>query len=320
MRGSTRRSWVSLVMLCLFSGSVQAQMTQDDLDFLQQTERCNRLRAQGDLRCSFERSPKRQTIPQPFFPGSYQQQQQFNRGLEQLQNTLEQLYVKPEQPSSWGLHEFGQQGERLRGGVGNQGSSAEPDAFTPEDITRWRDMQLEVLKALSPPSLSTESPKISSLSISDARWDASPPDVGHDEQVQRVLDQSLSKALNMQGGEGISFSDSLAVAYNAIAAQRSENSTDPVLRDAEYFLLGYRSAIDRDLLMSISVVGSPVYNAIKTLANKTGNEWLKAKMRSDKDKPNAPPGGTEWAYYGLYLGLTRGASATEEFKKAPLLK
>lgn len=319
MRWKARCSWGHLVMLCLFAGSVQAQMTQDDLDFLQQAERCNRLRTQGDLRCSFERQPKRQTIPQPFSPGLYQQQQ-LNQGFEQLRNTLEQLYVKPEQPSPWGLHEFGQQGEDPRGGFGKHGSSKEPDALTPEDITRWRDMQLEALKALSPPSLSTESPKISTLSISDARWDTSPPDVGHDQQVQHVLGQSLSKALNMQGGEGISFSDSLAVAYNSIIAQRRGNSTDPVLRDAEYFLLGYRSAIDKDPLMSFYVVGTPVYNAIKTLASKTGNEWLKAQMRSDKDKPNAPPGGTEWAYYGLYLGLTKGASATEEFKKAPLLK
>ena len=317
MRMRTFLLSLSVVVLLSLTGPVWAQMTQDDLDFLKDEERCNKLRAHGTVTCNFWRKPKQQPIPQPFSPGPYQQQQQqLNQGLDQLSNALGQIFKKQEerpQPSE-------RDTDRPRKTMERQNDPGEPNALTPADLARWRDMQLEALKALSPPAYSGASaPMVSSLSIRDARWDNSPSDLSHDDQVQRVIDDSLSKVLNTKGAEDLSFSDSLASAYSAVANQRSEDSTDPVLRDAEYFLMGYRSAIDKEPLMSFYVVGTPVYNAIKTLANATGNEWLKGQLQSDKDKPNAPPGGTEWAYYGLYLGLTKGSSAINELKQRPVV-
>lgn len=77
MRSATRYWWVILVLLGVVTEPVQAQMTQDDIDFLNNADRCREQQARGNMSCSFERggSQGQQPMPPPSWSNSSHQQQ-----------------------------------------------------------------------------------------------------------------------------------------------------------------------------------------------------------------------------------------------------
>jgi hypothetical protein len=86
---------------------------------------------------------------------------------------------------------------------------------------------------------------------------------------------------------------------------RGYDSTNTAARDAEYYLVGLDAGYTDDAYEAALVLGTPVYNALKTIANLLD---FQSVMQADPGNLNAPPGGTEAAYQGLLDGLSAALS------------
>jgi len=91
-----------------------------------------------------------------------------------------------------------------------------------------------------------------------------------------------------------------------IELRKATNSTDEVGRDADYYfaprktIAAETSTIKKYAEKSLGKQAWTLYSALKLWANLFGHdEW----MRTDVNKPNAPPGGLDWLIRGANEGI-----------------
>lgn len=129
----------------------------------------------------------------------------------------------------------------------------------------------------------------------------------HDQAVIAAVRGYLNRASSQVKGEiPAGMRIHLALMYATDARERDGRSTDPTLRDAEYYLHGLYASSNRDTAHAYAVAGAPLYNAFKSIAHAfkdAGFEWFEKQMRVDPNMPTSKPGGWEWAYRGLLDGI-----------------
>lgn len=117
----------------------------------------------------------------------------------------------------------------------------------------------------------------------------------------QMLAWALKKGLALSPGDKAL---ALEVARNEVLKVRDLDSTNTNARDAEYYLIGAHAGYTHSPVDTMYVLGTPIYNGLKSLANFVGAQSL---MQADPGKLNSPPGGTESAYEGLLNGFRTAA-------------
>jgi hypothetical protein len=113
---------------------------------------------------------------------------------------------------------------------------------------------------------------------------------------------ALTKAFTLTDDPTLAFERARALVEN----ERIDDSTNTDLRDAEYYLIGLRAGYTHDPYETALVVGTPAYEAYKSIATLLG---LQSLVQADLGKLNAPAGGTSAAYQGLLDGYSGKADS-----------
>jgi hypothetical protein len=126
-----------------------------------------------------------------------------------------------------------------------------------------------------------------------------------DPAVREKVYEDVFAALSKPGDTSIG--ERLMDAYRQSAADRDGHSSDPVLRDVEYYVLGLSSAANRDFAMvGFTQLTGNIYDALKGGAQALADMGLPAAeyaMRADKSQPTSRSGdGPAIARQGLMLG------------------
>jgi hypothetical protein len=132
----------------------------------------------------------------------------------------------------------------------------------------------------------------------------------HDKKVMTVINDEITRENAAAGTTRPTVAEKLERLRSHLETMRSTgDSTDTVLRDAEYYFV-FRMEIARDKTLYVKIVheigglgATALYNGLKAGIN--GADWvtghkfgLDTIMRTDKHKPNAPPGGFVWGHRG----------------------
>lgn len=123
--------------------------------------------------------------------------------------------------------------------------------------------------------------------------------------VATRINAELDRAFSAPGN--ISVSTRIQTALHKVTTKREEpgQSTDPLLRDVEYYLHGLYGASANDWAHVTPTIGAPIYNAIKWVACRcrdAGRPGLEEWLRTNPENPVSEPGGSLWAYRGLKDG------------------
>jgi hypothetical protein len=124
-------------------------------------------------------------------------------------------------------------------------------------------------------------------------------EANHDAAVWAKIREYLERGYALKGDVPQETRIQFALNQATEARTKGDNSSDPVLRDAEYYLHGLYAVSAHDYGHSVAVLAAPVYNAAKYVAAALR---LDEEMRTDPTNPNSSPGGTYWAYRGLFDG------------------
>ena len=130
------------------------------------------------------------------------------------------------------------------------------------------------------------------------------PDYGcydaHDRTVMDRINRHIARVNATMPKATIA--EKLERAWAANIKEREDtDSTDEVGRDADYYFAARHTiAADKSAFLkfrdaAIGGVACPTYNGLKILTDMLG---IGSVMRTDKDKPNALPGGCEWMGLG----------------------
>jgi hypothetical protein len=126
----------------------------------------------------------------------------------------------------------------------------------------------------------------------------------HDQAVMQRVNRWVAKA-NADMAKG-TVAEKLEWAWSQNIAEREKDSTNVVGRDADYYLAA-RHEIAKDKSKAakyakwgVGIVATGVYNGLKVVTGAVGADKV---MRTDKDKPNAPPGGFTWMNRGARDGM-----------------
>jgi len=131
-------------------------------------------------------------------------------------------------------------------------------------------------------------------------WSA---DVDHDNKVKAAVASYLKKGFDRPGK--IAVETRIQFALKNATETRDKDTSDTILRDAEYYLHGLYATSAKDVEHAIPVAGAPVYEALKWAALKLKEQGValpEKLMRADASKPVSAPGGWTWAYKGLMQG------------------
>jgi hypothetical protein len=169
-----------------------------------------------------------------------------------------------------------------------------------DDMPRpTEDLQVTVVRSSASPDVQISQP-VATVSIEN---DNGPYTADHliGWAEQRAAVQWLA---DHPGGQ-VTLDDFVKIADNArgfLRAERGEpgRSTDTILRDAEYYLFGFTSAISlKPFFIGGAAIAGP-YNIVKYLVQQAGlNDSF---LRVDQYNPNAPAGGSLQVYSGLLQG------------------
>lgn len=108
--------------------------------------------------------------------------------------------------------------------------------------------------------------------------------------------------------------DQVQRALKTVTELREGNKSDNIpLRNAEYYLHGLFAKVAKDKEHEHYAKHADLYNELKKTAvnlKRSGFPQLEQMLRSNKNQPMSPPGGTEWALAGLKDG--EGFESTSE--------
>jgi hypothetical protein len=127
----------------------------------------------------------------------------------------------------------------------------------------------------------------------------------HDQAVMNRINRHIKKANEEQPKATVA--EKLEWAWSQNIAERELDSTNIVGRDADYYFAARKEiAKDKSTAMRYAKwaggnVATGFYNALKVATSAVGADKV---MRTDKDKPNAPPGGFLWMNRGAADGMT----------------
>ena len=124
----------------------------------------------------------------------------------------------------------------------------------------------------------------------------------HEAAVQAKINEYLKRALSVPGE--IPLGTRVGTALSYAVSDRERDWQNPVLRDAEYYLIGLFGMTGEDT-HALPVVGIPAYEVVKWAALRLegmGYDKLEKWLRSDPNKPVSEPFGWQWAFRGLKDG------------------
>lgn len=126
----------------------------------------------------------------------------------------------------------------------------------------------------------------------------------HDHAVMERINRWIRKA--NETFPKLTIAEKLEWAWSQNIREREEDSTNVVGRDADYYfaarhvIAADKSQYEKYAHWGVGIVATGAYNALKVVTGLVGADKI---MRTDKDKPNAPPGGFVWMNRGAKDGL-----------------
>ena len=141
----------------------------------------------------------------------------------------------------------------------------------------------------------------------------------HDKKVEHAIAHAFQmRRVNDTSGIIDAFFETINRTFDYTADRRkgvigTSNSTDTVLRDAEYFLIGFRTGYELNVLQGAVMLRLlQIYNDVKAVAALTGTqEQLREVLEligQANQNPNSSPGGEVWAAKGIMAGLAGGVA------------
>jgi hypothetical protein len=117
-------------------------------------------------------------------------------------------------------------------------------------------------------------------------------------QSKAIVNSTLDRQFRLNTNAPIPLADRVGRALETITSLRGEHgySTNPQLRNAEYYLHGLFASISGDPAHIIQTYGATFYDSLKRASG--DNPFL----RVDANNPNSAPGGARWARAGLEDG------------------
>ena len=126
----------------------------------------------------------------------------------------------------------------------------------------------------------------------------------HDQAVMQRVNRWIAK-VNAEMPKS-TVAEKLEWAWSQNIEERMKDSTNTVGRDADYYFAA-RHEIAKDksnagkyATWGVGIVATGLYNGLKVVTGAVGADKI---MRTDKDKPNAPPGGFTWMNRGASDGM-----------------